>query len=361
MRLSFFYPLLALLIAALPCPMPAAETTAGRQLGVGLYGSNGHQLSVASLLKRKHARVVAVSQVRGVIPPDTGVKQYATLEAMLADPAVEIVSLCSPRRADQARDAIRCLAAGKHVYAEKPCALSEKELDEILTAARRANREFHEMAGTVFAQPYQEMRRLVKSGAVGEVIQVLVQKSYPYGPQRPQDEALDGGLFVQAGIHGIRLVEHATGARIKSITGWETNLGLPEKGQGKTAGAAQMVLENGGLATLIMNYLNPSDFQPRNNETLRIFGTKGFVESVDNGTRTRLVALNGKSVEPINTSAPSIDYFDFVTAHIVTGAAMPFTLEEELHPLRMLLRAKQKINFTPAPANPAKLQIPQPK
>ncbi|MBI4622007.1 MAG: Gfo/Idh/MocA family oxidoreductase, partial [Verrucomicrobia bacterium] len=261
--LCFFGPALSVLPAF-------ASDRAERKLGVGLYGSNGHQLSAASLAKNPHARLVAVAQLRSPPAANSGVKEYAGLDALLADPAVEIVSLCSPRRADQARDAIRCLAAGKHVYAEKPCALTERELDEILAAAKRSGREFHEMAGTVFVQPYLEIRRLVQAGAVGEVIQVLVQKSYPYGTHRPQDEALDGGLFLQAGIHAIRMVEHAAGVRIRTIEGWETALGVPEEGEGKLAGAAQMVLENGGLATVIMNYLNPPNNKPRGNETLRI-------------------------------------------------------------------------------------------
>jgi predicted dehydrogenase len=257
---------------------------------------------------------------------------------------VEIVSLCSPRRADQARDAIRCLAAGRHVYAEKPAALTEKELDEIVAAAKRAGKEFHEMAGTAFAPNYAAMRRVVREGGVGEVIQVLVQKSYRYGAARPQDEAIDGGMFLQAGIHAARMVEHVGGVRIKSITGWETGFGKPEKekGEGKIAGAVQIGLENGGLATIIINYLNPGNpALPHGNETLRIFGTKGFVESVDGGARTRWVTASTLT-EPLER-VPGLDYFDAVAAHLVTGAAMPLTLEEELHPLRMLLRAKEKL------------------
>ena len=82
---------------------------------------------------------------------------------------------------------------------------------------------------------------------------------------------------------------------------------------------------------------------PHGNETLRVFGTKGFIESVDGGARTRLVTDKGV-VEPLPTAGSGAgDYFDFVVAHLTTGAAMPLTLEEELHPLRMLLRAKEKL------------------
>jgi predicted dehydrogenase len=360
MKFPFFAVLAqGLLLAGLGVMPAGAGEGPGRKLGVGLYGSNGHQLSAATLSKNPHVRLVAVAGLRSPPAAGTGVKEYPGLGELIADPAVEIVSLCSPRRADQARDAIRCLEAGKHVYAEKPCALSEPELDAILAAAAKANRSFHEMAGTVFVQPYLEMRRQVKAGAVGEVIQVLAQKSYPYGTHRPQDEALDGGMFLQVGIHAARMVEHAAGVRIRTISGWETALGVPEEGDGKLAGAVQMELENGGLATIIMNYLNPPKNQPRGHETLRIFGTKGFIESTDGGTRTRLVTASG-SVEPLQPVGGSEDYFRLITAHLATGAALPLNSEEELHPLRMLLRAKASIRATPANKSSAKLELPRP-
>jgi predicted dehydrogenase len=329
-------------LVALVAPIVGAQNAAaGKKIGVGLYGSNGHQLRPDSLAKHAHARLVAVAGTRTTTLPE-GVKRVASLDELIANPEVEIISLCSPRRADQARDAIRCLAAGKHVYAEKPSALTERELDEILAAAKRAGKEFHEMAGTAFAGNYAAMTRVVRDGGIGEVIQVLVQKSYRYGAARPQDEALDGGMFLQVGIHAARMIEHVGGVRIKTIEGWETMFGKPEKGDGKIAGAVQIGLENGGLATIIMNYLNPGHPTiPHGNETLRIFGTKGFVESVDGGARTRWVTAKA-IVEPLERPA-SLDYFDAVAEHLMTGKAMPLTIEEELHPLRMLLRAKEKI------------------
>lgn len=330
------------LCAAL-APCASAQDAGGKKIGVGLYGSNGHQLNIGRW-SYPQARLVAVAGVRQTTLPE-GVKRHGTLEELLADPGVEIVSLCSPRRADQVADAIRCLEAGKHVYAEKPAAPTEAELDRILAAAKRAGKEFHEMAGTVFVSNYATMRRMVREGAIGDVVQVLVQKSYRYGATRAQDEAIDGGMFLQVGIHAARMVEHVGGVRMQSLSGWETMYGKPEKdqGDGKIAGAAQGRLENGGLVTITMNYLNPAGTPlPHGNEMLRIFGTKGFIESDEGGKRTRLVTA-GQVMEPLAPMEKSEDYFNFIAAHLVTGAAMPLTLEEELHPLRVLLRAKEKL------------------
>jgi hypothetical protein len=69
---------------------------------------------------------------------------------------------------------------------------------------------------------------------------------------------------------------------------------------------------------------------------------------------------SGPTVEPLDKSAAGTDYFSFITAHLATGAAMPLTIEEELHPLRMLLRAKQKIRAVPAPESSAKLELLKP-
>lgn len=352
-RTSGFARWIALVAAGLVALSAWAQTApAARKLGVGLYGSNGHQLRPDKLASHPHARLAGVAALRSA-PAGADFQRYATLDAMLADPAIELVSLCSPRRADQAKDAIRCLQAGKHVYAEKPSALTERELDEILAVAKQSGKQFHEMAGTVFVHPYHSMRQQVAAGAIGEVIQILVQKSYRYGATRPQDEAIDGGMFLQAGVHATRMIEHVGGVRIKTITGWETTFGKPENGDGKIAGAVQIGLENGGLATIIINYLNPASTPlPHGNETLRVFGTKGFIESVDGGTRSRLVTA-GRVVEPLDRTAPAVDYFDLVAAHLVTGAALPLTSEEELHPLRLLLRAKEKLRQEAAsPARP---------
>ena len=163
----------------------------------------------------------------------------------------------------------------------------------------------------------------MREGAVGEVIQVFVQKSYEYGEARPQDEAIDGGLFRQVGIHAARMVEHVGGVRIQTISGWETAAGSPEEGDGKVAAAVQIGLENGGLATIILNYLNPPATKIHGNETLRIFGTKGFIESVDGGARTRLVTAQGIVESLDRKDSGAGDYFDFVAAHLTTGAAMP--------------------------------------
>lgn len=314
------------------------------KLGVGLYGMNAHQIH-GLLVEHPRARCVATAAIDPALLPEPlrtapDVRHYESLEEMLQDPRVALVSLCSPRRRDQAQQAILCMEAGRHVYAEKPCAMTEEALDDIMEATRRTGQTFHEMAGTAFEQPYLTMREIVQAGTLGTVVQVLAQKSYPYHDRRPQDEDVDGGLLLQVGVHALRFIEHVAGVQVREIFAVQTRLGNPKAGGLHMATSMMMTLANGGVASVLCNYLNPPGFGQWGNETLRIFGTNGFVEAVDGGTRTRLV-LQDEDRGPLEIHEPSRSYFDMMVAEILDGTPMPLSLEEELHPTRMVIRARE--------------------
>jgi predicted dehydrogenase len=260
---------------------------------------------------------------------------------LLQDNRLDMISLCSPRRRDQAQHAVMCLLAGKHVYAEKPCAMTEDDLDNIIHTSVNTGKSFHEMAGTAFEQPYLKMREIVQSGLLGTIVQILAQKSYPYHDKRPQDENVDGGLLMQAGIHALRFIEHVAGERVSEIFALETTLGNPKRGNLRMATSLMMRLQNGGVASMLCNYLNPSAFGTWGNETLRIFGTEGMLEAVDGGTRTRLV-LNDKDCGGLEIEHGGYDYLDLYLNSLLGCGEMPLSLEEELHPTRIVIRAKEQ-------------------
>jgi predicted dehydrogenase len=315
-----------------------------RRIRIGLYGMNGHQIHHA-LAGNPHGELVAVAafdlavlrkelQSKARMP-----RSYSTLTQLLRDRDVDFVSLCSPRRCDQARDAILCLRAGKHVYAEKPCAMTERELDQIVAVSRQTGMRFHEMAGTGFEQPYLTMRKLVLAGKIGTVVQVLAQKSYPYHERRPQDEDVDGGLLLQVGVHALRMIEHVACVKVRAIEAIDSLLGNPKRGDLRMAVSMMMRLENAGLAAVILKYLHPPSFGQWGNETLRIFGTQVFVEAVDGGTRTRLVLTN-RDRGSLKIRDPSVDFLDTYLKSLCGKGKMPLPLVDEIHPTRMVIRAR---------------------
>src|SRR5438552_12819178 len=67
----------------------------------------------------------------------TQVATYRSFPAMLADPAVHLVDICSPTHTHREL-ALAALAAGKHVLCEKPLARTTREARDIVEAAARA-------------------------------------------------------------------------------------------------------------------------------------------------------------------------------------------------------------------------------
>lgn len=315
------------------------------KIKIGLFGANGHQIQNV-LEKHERAELVAVAEfpkekMLEYFQP-SGVKVYQTLEELLADSDVQLVSLCSPLRSEQAEHAVNCLHAGKHVYAEKPCAMTETDLDQIVSSAKETGLTFHEMAGVCLEQPYSTLRDIVKSGKIGEVIQVITQKSYPWGDWRPLDEKIDGGLALQVGVYNTRFVEHITGLKIKSIKSCETLLGNDGRGDCRRAVSFLMELENGGVASGIANYCCPGEpgWDHWGYENVRVFGTKGFVESIDHGRSGNLV-VNGEPLLKLDFSKPVKNYFDMFLEELQTGKkVIDFSLEEEINPTRWVIRAK---------------------
>ena len=313
-----------------------------QKIGVGLFGENGHQIA-ARLMHDSNFRVVAHAQMSArSLPPaaleDASIAKVESLADLLANPAVRLVSLCSPRRADQAAQAMECLQAGRHVLAEKPCAMTLPDLDRLMDAAVKSGLVFREMANDLgWQQPYLAMRRLVESGGLGRVIQVLAQKSYPMHAGRPDDENVDGGLLLQCASHTLRMIEQVAGQPIESIYAMETT--RAENGTGLRIAASMMMrLGGGALGTAVANYLNPHGFGLWGNEHLRVFGTHGMAEITDGGQRSRWYTASGDA-GPLQQVEPGKDQLDLLAEEIGGGISRP-ALELQLHPTRMAILAQ---------------------
>jgi len=311
---------------------------------VGLYGKNGHQIH-RTLERHPLARLAAVAdfpreELPASLRDDPSVRFHASYADLLADPEVDVISLCSARRRDQAAQAIQALRAGKHIYAEKPSAMNEEDLAAVIATAEQTGCLFREMAGTAYEQPYRAMRDVVRSGCLGEIVQVIAEKSYPYHGNRPPDEDVDGGLIEQCAIHAVRMVEHVAGRRIRSLRAVETCAGRPGGSSGLHMAASMVLtLEGGAVGSISANYLNPRGTGTWGYESLRILGSDGMVESARGGQHTRLV-LGEEDLGPLDLTAPSLDYFDIYLDALLGRSGMPCTLEEELSPTRWVIRAK---------------------
>jgi predicted dehydrogenase len=102
------------------------------------------------------------------VSADLGVQRYGSLDALLADDAVDaIVNLTPPLM--HAGVTARCLAAGKHVHTEKPVALSYGDAEELIALAKRNGVRLSCAPATLLGEAQQTAWRLLRDGALGEV------------------------------------------------------------------------------------------------------------------------------------------------------------------------------------------------
>jgi predicted dehydrogenase len=142
----------------------------------------------------------------------SGVAQFADLEAMLADPEIDLVDVCLPT-ALHAPAAIRALLAGKHVLCEKPIALQPADGIAMVEAAEKAGRML--MIGHVlpFFSEYRFAYEAMTGGKYGRVKGGHFKRiiSDPLWMPRYYDPAVIGGPMLDLHVHDAHFIRLACG------------------------------------------------------------------------------------------------------------------------------------------------------
>ena len=178
-----------------------------RRLGVQVHGV------VGSSRERAEAR----SRELGLPPA------YASFQAMLDDPRVEVVHVTSPNRFHH-EHAAAALNAGKHVVCEKPLAMTASESADLLRIAEESGRVNAVNFNLRFYPIVQHVHGIVAGGELGEVRLVsghylqdwlLLDSDWNWRV----DPAVGGELRATSdiGSHWMDLTSFLIGHRIKSV------------------------------------------------------------------------------------------------------------------------------------------------
>ncbi|MDJ1158653.1 Gfo/Idh/MocA family oxidoreductase [Chelatococcus sp. SYSU_G07232] len=155
---------------------------------------------------------------------DFGFARHTTdWRAVIADPEVDLVSITTPN-AQHREMAIAALEAGKHVYCEKPMALTLADAEAMAAAARKARGRTRLGYNYTVNPAIQHARRLVHEGAIGRLLHVRgqVDEDYMADPDLPWSwrcRAADAGLGTLGDItcHLVSLL-HGLVGRITSLS-----------------------------------------------------------------------------------------------------------------------------------------------
>ena len=281
-------------------------------LGVGLVsvGWMGRLHSRAYLATPHHYPELGVrAQLITAADPDESGRRHASdvlgygetvtdYRDVLANPAVDIVSICSPNFLHH-EIAMAAIAAGKPFWIEKPMGRSATESREIAQAAASAGLVSAVGFNYRHAPAIAYARRLVKDGVIGTVtnVRVAMMADYSADPRgaltwRFSRERAGSGVLGDLLSHGADLAQFVVG-RIASVTSiaetFITERPLPQGGAashfstGEVGGSTGPV-ENEDYAALLARFeggavgvLESSRIAvgPRASYALEVYGTNG--------------------------------------------------------------------------------------
>ncbi len=153
---------------------------------------------VEAIASRTQSKAAAVAEELG-IP-----KAYGSYEALLADPTIEAVYIPLPNHL-HLEWTLAAAAAGKHVLCEKPLALSSTDARRMIDASNQAGVILMEAFMYRLHPLWQEVRRLIGAGTIGEL--VAFQSFFSYRNLDPTDirnqVTTGGGALLDIGCYPV--------------------------------------------------------------------------------------------------------------------------------------------------------------
>lgn len=139
-------------------------------------------------------------------------RTYETVDGILDDSEVELVSICLPTFT-HAEITRKALARGKHVLCEKPMALTAADVDAMVEAAGASEGRLMVAQCIRFWPDYARAREIIRSGAVGQVRGARFERrsAFPTWGGWLGDESRSGGAIVDLSIHDIDFAHHLLG------------------------------------------------------------------------------------------------------------------------------------------------------
>ncbi|WP_338759758.1 oxidoreductase [Massilia sp. METH4] len=217
-------------------------------IGYGLGGSVFHAPMIAAVPGLRLARVASRSATPEALREYPGVLRDDTPQAMLEDPDIALVVVCTPNASHYAL-AKAALLAGKHVVVDKPFVLSSAEGEELAALAQERGLKLAVYHNRRWDGDFLTLRQAAASGELG-AIHTFRAHFDRYAPQvkvRWKEQAQPGaGVLWDLGSHLIDQALQLFGVP-RSVT---AHLSTQREGA-QVEDAFELVLDHGGTMAVL--------------------------------------------------------------------------------------------------------------
>ena len=248
---------------------------------IGILGAGGIARSMCATLRGMKAAgrpvelfAVASRDIDKAVrfAREQGVKRaYGSYEAMLADPAVELVYVATPH-SHHAEQMKQCILAGKAILCEKSFTANAAQAEDVLALAKEKCVYVAEAIWTRYMPARKIVDDLIAAGEIGEPYLLTANLCYTIEQiERIRLPELAGGALLDVGVYPLNFASMVFGNDIASM---ESHVEMLPTGVDRTENIT-IRYANGRTAMLMASAAFNSD------RRCVVYGSRGYI-SVDN-------------------------------------------------------------------------------
>ncbi len=330
-----------------------------KKYNVGIVGySWAGEAHIDAVNNTSLGRVTAVCSSRKLDPEQVSLKHggkikiYNELDKMLADPEIQIISICSYPDL-HASQAIAAAKAGKHLIIEKPLALSWDDCLSIKAAVDNAKVKTCVCFECRFSSQLVTIKSMIDQSLLGKIHYAEVDYYHGIGPWYGQyrwntKKGRGGSSLLSGGCHAMDALLLFMGHDITEVNSYATNSSNPDfrAYEYPTSSVTILKFADGriGKVASVIDCLQPYYFH------IHLVGSEGSL--LDNKFySSRFSALNKAKWSELSmkmldsgdvSDHPYQNQFEMFFRAIDQGKDMPLTtLDDALHAHEVIFRADQ--------------------
>lgn len=318
-------------------------------IGIGRIG-RVHGESISKYVKNATVKAVAdpyLTEEGKKWAASLGITEtFTDYKKILEDPEIEAVLICAST--DQHSPiSIEALAAGKHVFCEKPIDHDVEKIKQVLAAVATYNKKYQVGFNRRFDHNFAAIQQAVANGKIGKQQIIKITSRDPEPPSIDYVK-VSGGMFLDMTIHDFDMVRFLSGSEVEEVYAAGSVTVDPSIGTAGYIDTAIITLTLSNGATAVIDNCRKACYGY--DQRAEVFGTEGALE-IANDTGSSAV-FSGKdgivSEKPLffflerYMQAYAAEINAFIEA-IVQNTDTPVTAKDGLEPVLIGLAAKKSL------------------
>ena len=192
--------------------------------------------------------------------PDNNIYNYENFDKIADNKSIDVVYVVLPNSMHR-EYTIRAAKAGKHVFCEKPMALSSKECQEMIDACKKAGVRLF-IGYRLHTEPHHKAAMKFRTDGESGIIYVQSEFAFKIGDPnqwRLKKALAGGGPMMDLGIYAIQAARYSIGEEPLSVTAQQYKTDYKKFSEVEESVTWQMKFPGGHVSNSYTSYMTPAN------------------------------------------------------------------------------------------------------